>query len=296
MSNEEAHRQAQERDAARIAEAAAAEERQRTGSWGNSIRRRSNSNAAPPIPNYQPPPPPGSLPSGQRAPEVQETMQKAEQEARRTEYQGASEDDVPTRTLRTTITSPSGNSNKQGSSSSSPGADRSREMAGMANSTGVLPVVEEAAEGVSAGERSRSSHISTAGTVESEYRPLTPAKDGDERAAGFGNPLLRGQSSNVRPPPTPPKTGYGLLPSQQQGANLLKPDSADSGYGVSANGNGHGVNGGGSNGLFRSGTGSSQRSVSGSSQPVRNQISRDSLDKALPPLPKPTEAPPPGFL
>jgi 1-phosphatidylinositol-4-phosphate 5-kinase len=88
---------------------------------------------------------------------------------------------------------------------------------------------------------------------------------------GFGNPILgtrngsRGNSSITRPPPTPPKTGYGFNGQQ-------KPESADSGYAVGSNG--------GSNGRLKSLTGSQK------SQNVRPSISRDSLDKALPPLPK----------
>jgi len=55
----------------------------------------------------------------------------------------------------------------------------------------------------------------------------------------------------------------------------MKPESADSGYGVS------GISG--SHGGLRSASGS-QRSLR-----VNAQISRDSLDKALPPLPKPSD-------
>ena len=148
--------------------------------------------------------------------------------------------------------------------------------------TTVLPVVEEAAEGPSTGDRSRNSRVSSL-TMESDGRPLTPAKDGDEMKPGFGNPLFgghgsdSGSSSNARPPPTPPKTGNGYN-------GQLKPDSADSGYGVGGNSGSNGSNGingiNGINGGLKSLTGS-QKSLN-----ARSQISRDSLDKALPPLPK----------
>ncbi|KXX76346.1 hypothetical protein MMYC01_206171 [Madurella mycetomatis] len=191
-----------------------------------------NNAQIPPAPNYQPPLPPSSLPSGQRP----------------VSYE--SEDNAPDRTLRTIP--------------AAAGVER--------RETTVLPVVEEAAEGTSAGDRSRHSRISSLGT-ESDGRPLTPAKDGDEMEPGFGNPLLGGHSSSgnsskARGPPTPPKTGHGYN-------TQLKPESADSGYGVSGSNGSNGSNGG-----LRSLTGS-QKSLN-----IRTQVSRDSLDKALPPLPK----------
>ncbi|KAK0725456.1 hypothetical protein B0H67DRAFT_598707 [Lasiosphaeris hirsuta] len=241
-SNEEAIREAQEQDAAEAA-AAAAEEEQR-----NNAQRRPSS-AIPPVPNYQPPPPPSPRPGEQSSREAEATVQRAEYEARRTDSDSVPEDDVPERTLRTTITSP-----KHGPPPT-PG-----------ERTTVLPVVEEAAEG-STGDRSRNSHISSTLT-ENDIRPLTPAKDGQEREPGFGNPLLGGHYNGNRtrgPPPTPPKTGHGY-------ALNMKPESADSGYGVSS--------ANGSNGGLRSATGS-QKSLR-----IQAQISRDSLDKALPPLPR----------
>lgn len=156
----------------------------------------------------------------------------------------------------------------------------------------VLPIVEEAGENSSTGGRSRSSRFSNH-TVESDGRPATPAKDDEVVAGGgrvgggggFGNAVLaqyavrnKGGSSNGNSssggggstytnsnsnnnnnssnsgPPTPPATGY------------LKPESADSGYGVSGT-------------RSRSGT-------LGSGRKVKMQMSRDSLDKELPPLPR----------
>lgn len=237
MSKEEAVRVAQEQDAAAMAEAAASEQRQQAGSLGND-------GSIPPAPNYQPPLPPSSLPPGQRT-------------------AGYELDNAPDRTLRTISATAATNppsSVKAGHGLNAQGIER--------RETTILPVVEEAAEGISTGDRSRNSHISSIGT-ESDGRPLTPAKDGDELEPGFGNPLLGGHSShcnsnNARPPPTPPKTGHGYN-------SQLKPESADSGYGVGSSG---------SNGGLRSLSGS-QKSLN-----VRMQISRDSLDKALPPLPK----------
>ena len=244
MSQEEALRAAQERDAALAAEAAASEERQRTGSWGSG--GRVSCCTVPPSPCHQPPPPPSSSPSGQRS---------AQQQQGKKNEAGRTEDNVPERTLRT-IATPS-NHGPSGS-----GAER-REAA-------VLPVVEEAVEGASTGDPSHGSLVSSLVT-EGDGRPSTPRKDGDEKRSGLSSLLFGGRrnnsssSSSTRPPPTPPKNGsaYG---------GRLKPDSADSGYGVSSNG-------GSSSGL-RSRTGS-QKSLN-----VQSQIGRDSLDKALPPLPK----------
>ncbi|KAK5661779.1 hypothetical protein OQA88_9880 [Cercophora sp. LCS_1] len=242
MSQEEAAREAQEKDAAMQAAVAAEEEQQRRSYQANGMRQRS-SGTVPPIPNYQPPPPPPMSPE-HPPPEAEAVVQRAEQEARKSDS-NIPEEDIPERTLRTTVTSP-----KQGLPPT-PG-DRST----------VLPILEEAAEGSTMGARSRNSRISSTMTAESDGRPLTPAKDGRELEAGFSNPLIgmHGGPRGRVPPPTPPKTGHGYG----------KPESADSGYGVTAGGNGG----------LRSATGS-QRSLR-----VQAQISRDSLDKALPPLPR----------
>lgn len=252
MSQEEALREAQEKDAA-MAAAAAAEERQRVGSWSSSMRHRS-SNTIPPVPNYQPPPPPIASPSGTRSPEAEETVRKAELQAWKTEFNGSTEDNVPERTLRTTASAPSAIGSSKHAHPANPPTGERRE-------TTILPVVEEAAENGSTGKRSGRSQISS---NDSDYRPLTPAKDGSEAQAGFGNPLLRERlrGDPGRPPPTPPKTGHGY-------GSPLKSDSVDSGYDML-----------GANGGLRSVTGS-QKSGHG-----KSSLSRDSLDKALPPLPK----------
>ncbi|CAP64688.1 uncharacterized protein PODANS_5_9630 [Podospora anserina S mat+] len=261
MSQEEALREAQERDAAQAA-AAASEERQRVGSW-NSLRGRS-SNAAPPVPSYLPPAPPGASSSGMKSPEVELTMQKAEEQARRSEHCGPSEENIPDRTLRTTA-SPSNNpGSSSGKHQSPPLGDR--------RDTAVLPVVEEAAESQSTkSRRSQKSHTSRL-SQEDDHRPPTPAKDGDDfRTGTFTSHLMGGRSrgsDSGRPPPTPPKTGHGYGGVSHH--TMMKPDSVDSGYGQ----------------------GGGLRSVSGSQKSrldqghVKNQISRDSLDKALPPLPR----------
>lgn len=252
-SQEEAVREAQQNDAAMAAAAAAEEEQQQPGNRGSSVQR-GLSNAVPPFPSHQPPAPPSTFSPERALTEAEATVQRAEQEAQKS-HSNVAEDDVPDRILRTTVTSPKHNATP---------ADRNT----------VLPVVEEAAEGSTMGERSRNSHISSTMTAESDGRPLTPAKDGQEMEPGFSNPIIGGYHQPPRraPPPTPPKTGHS------QGG--LKPESADSGYGVTgASGMGNGL---------RSTTGS-QRSLR-----VNPQISRDSLDKALPPLPRPNDHPAQG--
>ncbi|KAL2163527.1 hypothetical protein VTH06DRAFT_5585 [Thermothelomyces fergusii] len=241
MSREEASRAAQERDAALAAESGA---------------------PIPPVPNRGPPLPPTSSPPNQA---------RATQKTRDSEGAGT-EEGVPERVLRTTVAAPPPNSAGMGKSgqNGAPSVTERREAT-------ILPVVEEAVEGTSTGGRSRNSHVSSLAT-EGEVRPLTPAKDGDELAAGFANPLLRHRSGSrgsgsisARPPPTPPKTGHGY-PGQG------KPNGADSGYGI---GSSNGSNGG-------------PRSLEGSQKPLgmAQQPGRNSLDKALPPLPKRDKVPP----
>ncbi|KAB5518725.1 hypothetical protein GE09DRAFT_510612 [Coniochaeta sp. 2T2.1] len=265
MSAEEAQREAQARDAANAAAVAAGEQRDRVGSWES--QRRSTSTHIPPIPNYHPPPPPTNGLSSPKSPEQEITLQRAEHQAHKSENRGYREEDVPVRTLKTTATSaPSEAAGPSGSKRPPiPGSQHAeRRESAIAGSSTVLPVVEEAAEvGSTTGERSRSSHLSSsATTAESDDRPLTPAKDGDERQAGFGNPVLGGKG---RGPPTPPKTAYGI-------GSGLKPESADSGYSVI--GNPTAVN--------------ALKSASGSQKSLRprSSVSRESLDKALPPLPR----------
>ncbi|KAL2876846.1 Phosphatidylinositol-4-phosphate 5-kinase [Colletotrichum sp. CLE4] len=219
MSPEEAIKEKIRKDQEQI-EAAAAAERQRVASWSSSMRRRSGTNNIPPMPDYRPPPTPPSAPM---SPEARETVERAQQDARRSERHGASELNVPDVVLSTTKMNERRESGGQGAP--------------------ILPVVEEAGEASSLGGRSRDGAASRDGD---DYRPATPAKPGMEsRFAG-----LRDYA-----PPTPPKGHH------------LKPESQDSGYGALPNGNGS--------------TMSREDSLN-----IKPRLSKDSLDKALPPLPK----------
>ncbi|KAK3990853.1 hypothetical protein QBC44DRAFT_238055 [Cladorrhinum sp. PSN332] len=84
---------------------------------------------------------------------------------------------------------------------------------------------------------------------EKERRPYTPRKDSGEVVNDLRFGKVRVAGGEGRPPPTPPKTGHGY--------------------------------GGGSIGSLDGGYASGLRSVSGS-----QKLGRDSLDKALPPLPR----------
>lgn len=256
MSAEEARREAQEKDAAQQTAAAENERHERVGSWESGSRHRTSAHLHhnPPIPDYLPPPPSANR-SGALSPSQEVTIERAEYQAEKTVRQGAREEEVPDRVLQTTSAPPTMGS------ATVPVVKHSQQNAGPSAN---LPVVDEAAEvsSTTVADQSRSSHISSA-TADSDGRPLTPAKDGMEKSAGFGNSSLRGGKSypphpNGPPPPTPPKTGYG---------NNLKPESADSGYGVAGSG------------ALKSGGGSMK------SLDRKNSISRESLDKELPPLP-----------
>lgn len=260
MSPEEARRENEERQRAEAESAVATE--QETGNGSGSTRHKSTGSKTPPAPTYQPPPPPSQVTSGTKSPEVEAVVRRAEREAQKSPVR---EEDVPERVLRTTTataglivpaTAAASATTATLSAAktapvSGPHTDR-RESAVQA----MLPVVDEAGEASSTGERSRVSYLSSR-TMESDGRPLTPAKDGQEYEAGFGNPVLSHVARKGATPPTPPKSSY------------LKPESADSGYGVSTS----------PAGRARSGTG-------GSGSKITVQLSRESLDKALPPLPK----------
>ncbi|CAK7273767.1 Phosphatidylinositol-4-phosphate 5-kinase [Sporothrix epigloea] len=112
-----------------------------------------------------------------------------------------------------------------------------------------LPKVDEVGENSSTGGHSRSSRLSNH-TLECDDRPPTPAKDKVSKSldSALIAQYVRSQPSND--------------------SNLLKPDSVDSGYGVSRS-------------RSRSGT-----VGSGEQAKMQMQISRKSLDKELPPLPK----------
>jgi 1-phosphatidylinositol-4-phosphate 5-kinase len=176
------------------------------------------------------------------------TLERAEYQAEKTVRHGAREEDVPDRTLKTASAPPS-----MGSITVPIAERRDGSVTGAAS---VLPVVEEAAEGTTSPPeaQSRNSHISIL-TSETDGRPPTPAKDTAYVASVLGGNKSAPPYPTGPPPPTPPKTGYGTN---------LKPESADSGYGVAG-------------GLKTVG---SVRSMSG-----KESINRESLDKELPPLP-----------
>lgn len=264
MSPEEVQRETKEHEArmqaaAAVADAQAAAEqedaekgKERVSSWNSNSRSKTTSNAVPPVPSHQPPPIPGA-----RSPEAEEVIRKAEREAFKHPER---EHQVTERILRTaTEASIESNGSTASSAKVNGSASAMSEHRDSMQTTTVLPVVEEAGEASSTGGRSRSrvsdrSAIST----DSERRPVTPAKDRG-RSHGFGILSAMKAHKGHHPPPTPPKSSH------------LKPESADSGYGV--------VGGGGHNvmpGRIRSN--SDARSTKGS-------ISRESLDKALPPLP-----------
>lgn len=265
VSREEAERLAQEKER-EAAEALAENERQRVPSW-NSVSRRSTSNSLPSAPTHQPPAPPARSP-GARSPEVDETIRRAEHQANKSEKRGHTEQGVPERVIRTTGTSFSGilpsvapamapammGSNGQGANAT----------------TLTLETVEETGEGSMNGARDHSGSRISSLTAGSEARPPTPAKDGYERSSGFAKPGLSHVREPSRAPPTPPKTAGGLFSNGNgHGKRLTKPESADSGIGVHI-------------GRARSG---SQVSQASGKQAIKGQLSRDSLEKALPPLP-----------
>ncbi|KAL1875945.1 hypothetical protein VTK73DRAFT_9656 [Phialemonium thermophilum] len=204
------------------------------------------------------------VPALDMSPKADETLQRAEEQARKTEKRGAQEDSIPERVLRTSavtlgaVGAPSVSKHGQGSSPD-------RRESSTASPPAILPVLEEATEANSTATQSQTSHSSNTATEE-DNRPLTPAKDGKEKDSGFSDVLLgaHGRLNGNRGPPTPPKTGYGRTVH-------AKPGSADSGYGVA------------------SGTVSANSTVAPMHHKplnLRPQVSRDSLDKALPPLPK----------
>ncbi|ROW09947.1 hypothetical protein VPNG_06261 [Cytospora leucostoma] len=271
MSPEEAAREAEERRNAE-AQAAAEQTKQRVPSW-NSVGRKSTSSAAP---THQPPPPPGRA-SGALSPQEEETMRRAEHIAHKSERHGHTEAGVPEVTMK-----PLGDANTgifpSLATASAPSLPTSngqvphgRESANHPS----LPIVQESGESLKNGQRSHSaSQVGQASQSRmADGRPVTPAKDG--RHHGFGNPMLSNVRQPMQGPPTPPKTSGSMAGNANgyyYGKRLMKPESADSGIGV------HGM------GPERP---SSQHSYSSGRAGFRGQLGRDSMDKALPPLPGP---------
>lgn len=251
------------------AEAAVEGERQRVSSW-NSIGRRSTSNSIPAAPTHQPPPPPGRA-SGTRSPEAEETMRRAEKAANKSEKHGHNEQGVPERTIRTTGSSLTGIMPSITATAAAPGLGGGNGQGSVGRDSTANPIletVEETGENSTNGGRDHSvSRTSNRSTESSQGRPITPAKDGQEPY----NPMLSHiRHAPSRAPPTPPKTAGGLASNgngHSQGKRLTKPESADSGIGVE---------------LTRARSGSQRGHGSGA---INGQMSRDSLEKALPPLP-----------
>lgn len=271
MSPEEAAREAEERRDAE-AQAAAEQTRQRVPSW-NSVGRKSTSSAAP---THQPPPPPGRA-SGALSPQEEETMRRAEHVAHKSERHGHTEAGVPEVIMKPLGDASTGiyPSLATASAPSLPTSNgqvpHGREPANHPS----LPIVQESGESLTNGQRSHSaSQVSQASQSRmADGRPVTPAKDG--RNYGFGNPMLSNIRQPMQAPPTPPKTSGSMAGNGNgyyYGKRLMKPESADSGIGV------HGM------GPERP---SSQHSYSSGRAGFRGQLGRDSMDKALPPLPGP---------
>lgn len=271
MSPEEAAREAEEKQRGE-AKAEKEKEKQRVSSW-NSVGRRSTSNNSTAGAPTHPPPAPPARGSGAKSPQEEDTIRRAEHIAHKSERHGHNEQGIPEITIGTsgsagegifpsitTATAPS-----LGAAAGQIGQiSHGRDSTNQPN----LPVVRETGEGLANGQRYHgASRVNQYGSRagESDRRPMTPAKDGQERHAGFGNPMPN------RGPPTPPKTAGSIVGNGNSlSKRLTKPESADSGIGVSAPGR------------ERSG---SQRSYASGKAGFKGQMGRESMDKALPPLP-----------
>ncbi|ROW07458.1 hypothetical protein VMCG_03929 [Cytospora schulzeri] len=273
MSPEEAAREAEEKQRG---EARAEKEKQRVPSW-NSVGRKSTSNNST-APTHQPPAPP-TRGSGTKSPQEEETIRRAEHIAHKSERHGHNEHGIPEITIRTSGSAGEGIFPSIATATApSLGAAVSQIPHGRdSNNQPILPVVQETGEGLTNGQRYHgSSHASqfSGRAGESDGRPLTPAKDGQDRNAGFGNPNMSNGRELHRGPPTPPKTAGSIAGNGNNSLlkRLTKPESADSGIGVHAP----------APGRERSG---SQRSYASGKAGYKGQMSRESMDKALPPLP-----------
>ncbi|OAA65239.1 Phosphatidylinositol-4-phosphate 5-kinase [Niveomyces insectorum RCEF 264] len=137
----------------------------------------------------------------------------------------------------------------------------------------VLPIVDEAGEGSSTGEPSRESRFSVRTTTTTDTSSdgggvVGGGGDGSASASGSGGSHNHTGRVTATPPPPTTTTTTTTPPSHTPPSAYLKPESADSGYGVSGT-------------RSRSGT----MGTVGSGHKVKMQLSRESLDKALPPLP-----------
>lgn len=270
LSQEEAEREKQEKER-QAAEEAIESERQRVSSW-NSIGRRSTSNSIPAAPTHMPPPPPGRA-SGTRSPEAEETIRRAETAAKKSEKHGHTEQGVPERTMRTSGSSTTGilPSITAAAAPGLGGGNGQGPIGRESTTTPILETVEETGEhSMNGSGRHHDSAVSRLSdrTADSGGRPMTPAKDGQEPQ----NPMLSHiRQAPTRAPPTPPKTAGGLTGNGNgHGQRLTKPESSDSGIGVE---------------MGRKRSGSQLRGGGHGGSGGKGPMSRDSLEKALPPLP-----------
>lgn len=264
VSKEEAEREAQENER-QAAEEALQSERQRVPSW-NSVGRKSTSNSIPAAPTHLPPPPPNRA-SGTRSPEAEETMRRAEKAAKKSEKHGHTEQGVPERTIRTSGSSTTGilPSITTAAAPGLGGGNVQGPAGRDSTSNPILETVEETGEHSMNGGRVGIASQLGGQTAESGGRPVTPAKDGQEP---FNPMLSQIRQAPSRAPPTPPKTAGGITGNGNgHGRRLAKPESADSGIGVE---------------LARTRSGGQGGQGSGA---LKASLSRNSLEKALPPLP-----------
>ena len=269
MSPEEAQREAEEKQNAE-AVAAAEKSKQRVPSW-NSAGRKSTSNNIPAAPTHEPPAPPGRG-SGAISPQAEETIRRAEHVASKAEKHGHTEQGVPERIIKTSGTASGGIFPSIAAATAPSLMATNNPISGSheAANQAILPIVEEPSEGSTNGEHDHGANRSNNAGAGPDGRPLTPARDGQDR----GNQGLSNMREPSRAPPTPPKTSGSMVGNGSafgHGKRLTKPESADSGIGV------HEMMG-----RARSG---SQVSKYSDKAGVKGQMSRESLDKALPPLP-----------
>lgn len=194
MSREEAEREKQMKEQ----EALVQQENERVSSWrSSSSRRLSSCIAIPPMPSHQPPPVPSS--SGNLSPQAQGALEKAQHTANKSEEQGANEEVLPDKTLRT-VPAPS---ERRESGHSQPS---------------ILPVVEEATEAHSTKGHSRG------GNHYNQPMPHTVSGLRDQRT---------NRTAEQHPPPTPPKNDL-KTESQDSGYGTLSQGIGDDGGAVHA--------------------------------------------------------------
>lgn len=324
MSHEEAERQREAEEAAAAAAAASAEqEKERVSSWNSSLRRKSASVITPIACCKPPSPTTGSSGKAPEHEGISHKAEKQAEKA--ASHGVLPESEVPTRILATTKIKSSSAPAIPGAgaaSSSSSGAILPVvvEAPGEASSTGDGEAgsaeVDEGRSSRRTDEDAGPSQInqhhkgphgddrpgSEAGdssddsSDDDDNRPLTPVKDGSESAAGFGNPVFlsspgrrqqrerqrRARAESSGTAATAATTATTVVTAASPTRLSKKPESADSGYGT-AGGGGSGA----SSSLCAPPTpaAAGPSATASAKQKVRQSISRESLDKALPPLP-----------